>query len=331
MIQLPKLQSGGVMLTYHCNHACRHCLYRCSPAHSNDFMSEELIDRVFESLSRERGLSGVHIAGGEATLNWDRLIYAIRSAIRHGVSLDYLETNASWCDDYDTARRGFERLQTAGLDCILISASLFHNEFTPLGKTLSAVTACRDVFGRRGTFVWTPEVLGMMQEGLDPSITHKLNDACRKLGIEVEKGDLWRLHSYLRPGGRAAERLGDGLHRHSPDRFINDSCRSMLTQTNHFHIDPFGNLIAGSCPGISVATIDSLHPQVTEATHPLYTCLHEEGPYAAWQRFAPDFKPEEEGYVGKCHFCLELRKHLVKNQPDQFAELRPRDYYFPET
>jgi len=322
---IPPLVSGGIMLTYRCSNACKHCLYRCSPAHDDHFMSEEMIDRTFTALSRERQLYGVHLAGGEATLNWDRLLYAVESAGRHGVALDYLETNASWCHDEQTARDGFQQLQRAGLDGVLISASLFHNEFTPLSMTTAAIRAAVEVFGPQGVLVWTTEVLRRMAENLDEQKTHPLRRSCELLGLEPDRGDIWRLHGYLTPGGRAVEKLADGLPRRRAESFAGDACRDVLRGTSHFHIDPFGNLFTGHCPGISVADIDELHPEIDEDSAPVYCLLAQEGPVGVWQSLADDFVPDEAGYVSKCHLCLDVRKHL--HATERFEELRPEAFY----
>ena len=324
MPTVPPLISGGVMLTYRCTNACKHCGYRCSPARPDHFMSEEMIDRTFAALARERNLHGIHLAGGEATLNWERLEYAIRSAYRHGVNVDYLETNVAWCEDYETARKGFERLKRVGLNAVLISASLFHNEFTPLEKTKAGIQAAHDVFGRYGVIVWTPEVLQLM-ERLDASKTHPLKRSCELLGLDPKQGAIWRVHNYLTPGGRTTEKLTEGVARQSAEEFAGQSCRATLESTSHFHIDPYGNLFTGHCPGISVATIDDFHPEITDETAPVYTCLQSEGPHRVWQELAQDFEPDPEGYISRCHVCLDLRKHLRIH--NGYEELRPDDFY----
>jgi hypothetical protein len=99
----------------------------------------------------------------------------------------------------------------------------------------------------------------------------------------------------------------------------------VFRSTYHFHIDPHGNLFTGHCPGISVANVDNLHPTVDQSTSPFFTALGEGGPVAAWKRYAPDFQPDTAGYVGKCHFCLELRKYLFEQ--GAFAELCPAEMY----
>ena len=43
--------------------------------------------------------------------------------------------------------------------------------------------------------------------------------------------------------------------------------------------------------------------------------------------FAKDMEYEElnNGYVSKCHLCLDIRKHLAAR--DNFEELKPKEFY----
>lgn len=38
------------------------------------------------------------------------------------------------------------------------------------------------------------------------------------------------------------------------------------------------------------------------------------------------YKELREGYVSKCHLCVDIRKHIVQ-QTDEFKELSPREFY----
>ncbi|NLE39163.1 MAG: radical SAM protein [Pirellulaceae bacterium] len=322
---IPPLLSGGIMLTYRCTNECKHCLYRCSPRHDKHIMSESMIDAALSALANEPSLHGIHLAGGEATLHWKGLLHAIRSARRLGIVVDYLETNAAWCNDDRSTRESFLRLREAGLDGVLISASLFHNEFIPLAKTKRAIHAAGEVFGPRGVVVWTPEVLNRMERELDENRVHSLDESTRILRIDSTCGDLWRFHGYLTPNGRAVEELTEGLIRRPAESFRNEPCRRTLEDTTHFHIDPFGNLFTGQCPGISVANVGNLHPTIDAERFPVYCQLAEGGPVWLWRGLAPDFEPDPRGYVGKCHLCLDIRKHLQRT--GRYEELRPDEYY----
>jgi hypothetical protein len=286
-------------------------------------MSEEMIDRTMSALSKERSLSGIHFGGGECSLFHDRLIYTIRSAIKNKVRIDYLETNGGWCINDQTAVDGFKRLRDAGLPGVLISASLFHLEFIPLNVTKTAIRAAHKVFG--GAFVWTEEVLRLMERLPDHDRKYPIQESCRLLGIDPSDGSLWQIHSYLNPCGRAARWLSEGLQRYPVEEFSGDTCGRTFQSTGHFHIDPYGNLFTGHCPGISVASVDDLHPTVDESTAPFFMALCEGGGIEAWKRHAPELQPDTAGDIGKCHVCLELRHHLFEK--GAFHELRPAEMY----
>jgi hypothetical protein len=72
-------------------------------------------------------------------------------------------------------------------------------------------------------------------------------------------------------------------------------------------------------------SIDNLLPTVEGSTSPFFTALCEGGLVEVWKRYAPEFTPDAGGHIGKCHFCLELRKHLFEQ--GTFTELRPAEMY----
>ena len=37
------------------------------------------------------------------------------------------------------------------------------------------------------------------------------------------------------------------------------------------------------------------------------------------------YEPLAEGYTGKCHLCVDVRRHLIKT--GEFKELRPQEFY----
>lgn len=98
-----------------------------------------------------------------------------------------------------------------------------------------------------------------------------------------------------------------------------------LESTSHFHIDPYGNLFTGYCPGISVADIDDFHPELSAESAPVYLCLLQGGPHAVWKNLADGFEPDPLGYISRCHLCLDVRQYL--RRAEDYVELCPDDYY----
>jgi len=321
-VAIPPLCSSGLMLTYRCTNACRHCLYYCSPRQPDEWLTVEMAERIFAALGREHSFSGLHFAGGEATLNMERLLEVVRLARQKRVPIDYLETNASWCDDYDETVRQLRRLKDAGLLCVLVSVCMYHNEFVPFSHMKNCIHACREVLGPDGAFVY-PSHLYTMLERLPDEGTHSLREFCEYLGIGVDSQELHALFPLI-PGGRAVKALR-GFYKVQPvDTFARDNCGPNLQSPHHAHLDLYGNLFTGGCAGICPGTVDNLHPQITEDTFPVFWTLCHEGPVGLL-RLAPDFIPDPNGYAGKCDVCFDVRKHL--HATGEYPELRPASFY----
>ncbi len=323
--RIPPLVDGGVMLSYRCTNACRHCLYRCSPRQPDEWMTPALADRVFEALSREPHLQTVHLAGGEPTLRMDLLLEIISIAGEHGVRLSYVETNAHWCADPAAAREGMRRLKEAGLPGILISVSMFHNEFVPFRSTRHAVEAAREVFGPRRTYLYLPHLYDLLSRMPDDG-RHSLEDFRRWAGLAEKPEIIARLYGVI-PGGRAAEALRDSWAPRPAETFRGGDCGADLLGTTHFHIDHRGDLFTGLCAGIAAGTVEDLHPEIEPTRRPVFYRLMTEGPCGLMDLAAERHGYEERpgGYVSPCDLCQDVRRHLWR--AGGYPELRPGSFY----
>ncbi len=323
-LTIPPLISGGVMLTYRCTNTCKHCLYRCSSRWPDEWMDLSTAESVLGALAAETSLHDIHVAGGEATLNMELLTMFIRLASEMGIPLSYLETNGHWATSAERARDVLEWLRDAGLPRVLISASMFHNEFIPFQRTRLAVETAIEVFGRGGVIVWVPELYYLLGNMPD-SRTHTLEEFLRWTGMD-EKPDALPALYHLTPGGRAAEELRHCYQPRPARAFRDESCKRDLMTTSHFHIDPSGNLFTGLCPGIVAGTAEELHPRITPETHPVFCTLCESGPFGLSELAEQHgFQPRREGYISKCDLCYDTRRHL--RDTASWPELQPAGFY----
>jgi hypothetical protein len=327
-LAVPPLVSGGLLLTYRCSSACRHCLVRGSPARPDTWIDPDMADRAFAALARESCLEGIHLAGGEATLRMDLLLDVVRLAVRRGIPLDYLETNAGWCHSREVALDGMRRLREAGLRAVLVSASPYHNEFIPFHATRLAVEAALEVFGARGTFVYTSLAYEMLS-ALPGDGRHPLPRQLEAWGLDGDPRGVLRVYPVV-PGGRAVAGLRSCWPARPASAYRSIDCYQDLTSTSHFHLDPDGNLFTGLCVGLAVATIDDLHPDITAGAHPLFDCLATAGPHGLMRLAAErhGFVERPAGYVSRCDLCLDVRGHLAGT--GLYPELRPIDFYGPD-
>ena len=329
MAKITPIDSGGIMFSYKCNCRCAHCLYACGPEWQG---SMDVADaaRIFEGLlETSEQLRGFHLAGGEPFLDFDRLLRIQRLANEFRIPIEYVETNAGWCLDDESTREKLEQLRDAGLQCVLVSCSPFHAERVPLDRVTTAIKVGYDVFGPNGVIVWVPEFYRELSQ-IRTEGTISLSEYVESVGESSAKYTIRSGYSLI-TGGRLGYGLGH-LYEHRPaERCRGDHCGAELLESGHAHFDPYGNLIPAFCSGISLGDsrdLAALFAEFDLDRLPLVKILAEGGPHALYE-FAVErygYPPLEEGYVGKCHLCVDVRR-WIKRHTDEFPELAPDAFY----
>lgn len=317
----------GLVLSYRCQSGCAHCLYNCGPAWS-EWMTREDIRKALEITFIWDQPLRVHLTGGEPFLNYPLLHHAVRMAGELGINC-YCETNAGWCVSGQLVEKRFRRLHEAGLQAILISCSPFHAERIPPKRTLLAIAVALDVFGPKRVIVYLAEWLDQIARfGIDR--TTPLEHYIESFGSEPAGVMFWEGYNLI-PGGRSGYRLGHLTSRKRANAFRYENCRNEILFAQHSHFDLYGNYISGFCGGLSVGQWSELPRLIDRYQHgdypPLIGILVNEGPYGLYLLAHRDFgyKPLVHGYAGKCHLCVDVRRHLFEY--NQFAELKPAGFY----
>jgi len=326
--------SGGILLSYRCTSECKHCMYACSPRWADDWISQEDLQKILSQLSgRIRGSPhgsdrigvncGLHFTGGEPFLNYDLLVKAVETARDLRIPSTFVETNAFWCtDDHDTKAKLVE-LKQAGLQGILISVNPFILEQIPFERTERAVTIARGIF--RENVILYQEFFYSQFKRLDIKHALSFTHYLEKTGIEDLYGNV-----ELLPMGRATYKLAHLYRKYPADQFFGESCREELSRGWHVHIDNHCNYMTGYCGGISLGDgrdINSLCQGIDLDERPIVKALVtdlKELFQVGVERF--DYKQREDGYVSKCHLCVDVRRHIA-GRTDEFRELRPREFY----
>ena len=329
-LRIPEPVSGGLLLSYKCNSSCRHCAYACSPTWKADWISASDAERILTQLAvMLRGKYAnpdrigvnyeIHFTGGEPFLRYDLLLKVTEMATRLGIPSTFVETNAYWCVDDEGTRRRLKELQGAGLKGILISANPFVLERVPFERTERGAVVGRQVFGGNA-IVYQSYFFRQFQE-LRLRGTLSFEDYLRDAGHGLQ-------HSELLPGGRISYALGHLFQKNPARRFFRASCRDELVRDWHIHFDNFCNFVPGYCGGISLGDardLDAICRGIDLDEFPIIAALlsgmeelHMLGTESGYQEL-------EEGYVSKCHLCVDIRKHLVNI--GQFKELKPVEFY----
>jgi hypothetical protein len=335
-LKIPEPVSGGLLLSYKCNSECRHCMYACSPKCSADWISRDDAEKVLIHLSAafkknypaeysHVGLNiGLHFTGGEPFLNPKLLLDLVKTAGRLETSSTFVETNCFWCTDDEKTEEQLAKLKDAGLRGMLVSVNPFILEYVPFERTLRAIRVGKKVFGE-GVMVYQ-EFFRRQLEALKVERTLPFEEYLRKAGTQSLG------YIELIPMGRACYSLSYLYRKHPADAFFSESCMEELTRPWHIHVDNYCNFMAGYCGGISLGdarNLGSICEGIELDEYPVVAKLVSHGGLGQLFWFSVEeygYKELKEGYVSKCHLCVDIRRHII-SQTDEFRELQPKEFY----
>lgn len=317
----------GLILSYKCQSACAHCLYNCGPGW-NDWMSLKDVRNALETTLNWNQPFQVHITGGEPFLNFPLLLHAVEIAEILGINR-YVETNAGWCVNEELVTRQFTTLHEAGLQAILISCSPFHAETIPPKRTLLAIRKAIEIFGSQRVMVYLPQWVDQITSfGVEDIIP--LERHIESCDAQTAGRLFWEGYGLI-SGGRSGYRLGHLTQRMPASTFKGENCMREILYAPHSHFDLYGNYISGFCGGLSIGSWRDL-PLLLEKYRAgdfpeLIAILVESGSFGLFKlaQNSYGYEPLQDGYAGKCHLCVDVRRHMV--QASSLPELEPKGFY----
>jgi hypothetical protein len=309
-------------------------MYACSPQWTADWITVSQLEKSLPQLAKVIRPSpygrqymslnhGLHFSGGEPFLNFELLLKAVEIAEALGIPSTFVETNCFWCKNDDLTRERLQALKEKGLRGILISVNPFYAEYVPFEKTDRCIRISLEVFGSN-VMVYQLEYYRMFKR---LGITGRLSiDDYLKL----TRGESLSHRVELFLMGRAADQLKDFYPSYPAKRFFNVPCQPSILRNWHNHFDNYGNFMPGYCGGISLGSWFELDRLLKEGidleNRPVLNYLVNED-MRGLLNFALDrgYREISEGYVSKCHLCLDIRKYLASM--GDFEELKPRKFY----
>jgi len=330
---IPNPTSAGLFLSYKCTNECSHCMYACSPKWKEDWISESFSELILTQLSGKIqgsplgpgkiGINyGLHFTGGEPFLNFDLLLKLTRIAKELQIPSTFVETNSFWCVDDKATGEKLSQLKDAGLHGILLSVNPFILEQIPFERTERAVRISREIFG--ANVILYQEFFYHQFKRFNLKGTMSFEEYLQKAGL----GSLYKIE--LLPMGRAPYKLGHLYKKYPAKQFFGESCAEQLTRNWHVHVDNYCNYITGYCGGISLgdardlgSVCDGIDLEERPILAFLVTDLEKLHQFGV-KEFG--YKERKEGYISKCHLCVDIRKHIAQ-RTDEFKELRPREFY----
>jgi hypothetical protein len=291
-------------------------------------MSPEGVRQALETTRHWKRRFQVHLTGGEPFLNFPLLLHAVEAARALDIPI-YVETNAGWCVREGLVRERFETLQEAGLRRVLISCSPFHAARIPPERTFLGIRLALEIFGPEGVIVYLPAWVEQLSKH-DIQNEIPLEAHVQHLGKNQAGRLFW--HGYgLISGGRSGYRLGYLIEGKPAAAYRSEICRWEMLYAHHSHFDLYGNFIPSFCGGLSLGQwqrLPSLVEDFQAGRYPdLIAILVESGPFGLFERArqSSGYKELEEGYAGKCHLCVDVRRHLV--QQGETTALQPLGFY----
>ena len=321
---IPRLMSGGLIVSYHCTSTCRHCLYNSSPSRSKNTINSNDAFKFF-SRARQLGAISMHIGGGEPMLDIPGLEKIIQAAENAGVHIEYVETNSSWYKNHEDACQILESLKIKGLSTLLISISPFHMEYIPFDRVKGVIKACQTTGIQ--PFLWMETFIRDLVK-FDSKKPHRFEKVTQVMGegyLESIRNRYW-----IHPGGRALDAFRSLTPPLTLEQVLNSSecdCARSISDTSHFHIDLYGRYIPGLCAGFGIQ-IEDLDGPLSNDKYPLIQILVEDG-IKGLVKHASDchgFNGENRTYSNACDLCNAVRTYLVVNE-QKYEELNPMGYY----
>jgi len=335
-LPIPKPVSGGILLSYKCTSKCKHCMYACSPKWKADWINRDDAEKILAQFGRafkkahplifdRVGINlGLHFTGGEPFLNYRLLLELVKMARRLDIPSTFVETNCFWSIDDETTEEKLAGLRDAGLRGILISVNPFILEHVPFERTRRAIGVSREIFGEN--MMVYQEFFLQQFEALKIRDTLSFQQYLQRVGAASLQ------HVELIPMGRACYSLAHLFRKYPAERFFSESCMEELTRPWHVHADNYCNYMTGYCAGISLGDardLDSILQGIELDDRPVIARLVSPKGVNGLYNFGVEefgYTELEDGYVSKCHLCLDIRKHIAQ-QTDEFKELRPREFY----
>ncbi len=318
---LEKPYLAGVMLSYRCTIACKHCLFACKPGNPDAVMSVEDAALYIEEFSKMNRV--VHLSGGEPFMFYDVLFESAKLSSKRGYPPHMIQTNCSWGTTDEVGAERFRALRDIGMLGMYFSADPYHQAFVPAENVLRAIRIATDVFGPdnivgSGHAVFkNPDELESLTKDPERLEAHVRSAPPRLVGRAF-----FALAEYVdkRPVPDLAKDRIWGPH-WGPESCAVDFDPATMMEV---HGDPYGNLQT-NC-GVILGNIrDNAVSEVMTKdyimNHPIGGILADgaEGPFKLLEMAEEKGYQRRETYPQKCALCFEARRFLRPHYPQYFG------------
>ncbi|PKQ63131.1 hypothetical protein BZG02_10235 [Labilibaculum filiforme] len=239
MEEVPFLSNVGIMLTYKCTIACKHCIVKAGPNRKEEMTLESAyawLDQI--KAYRDGFVCGISLTGGEPFYNLQHLIKVADYSHKLGF-ITTVVSNAYWATSKQEALRIMSLCES--IQMISISTDSSHQQFIPIEYVRNAIWAAKKLNKIYNVAVATesetsPEYLNIIDDVLEFVDREFINT------------------SIILPVGRAEKQIDSSLFNYSSSPAV-----SACPMASFPIIFPNGNVIACIGPPITLPETNPLY------------------------------------------------------------------------
>jgi MoaA/NifB/PqqE/SkfB family radical SAM enzyme len=139
----PYLRNVGLLLTYHCQASCAHCILRAGPERHEEVNLEEAREWIRQVAAYRDGYVRVlSLTGGEPFSNQKLLRTIVEYATGLGLRIS-VTSNAFWATTDEKALRTLRSLP--GISFLSVSTDTYHQEYVPFENVRNALRAAAEL------------------------------------------------------------------------------------------------------------------------------------------------------------------------------------------
>ncbi|MDR1533206.1 MAG: radical SAM protein [Clostridiales bacterium] len=226
------------VITDACSGRCKHCSNGERSSRGESVRAEAAVDTV-KKLARRFSVRSVMTFGGEPLLHWDTVCQIHRTARDCGIPRRQIITNGFFSKDEEKIDTAAEALCAAGVNDILLSVDVFHQEYIPLPPVISFAEALvrHKAPSLRAQPAW---LVNENHENPYNTETKRLLQIFTDMGIRTNEGN------NIFPSGNALKHLGEYFP--APDKIdLTALCGAMpyttrLDEVSCIGINPNGDV-----------------------------------------------------------------------------------------
>ncbi|MCS7180742.1 MAG: hypothetical protein NZ891_05260, partial [bacterium] len=197
----------------------------------------------------------------------------------------------------------------------------FYVDKVPIENFEIAMRKSLEIFGSENVSFYTISGYKLIKD-----LNIKGNLSFKKcLNLIGEKNFINFLKTYIVPKGKVLYTLDKWFCKFPVEKFKRANCVYEFLNPYHIHIDLYGNYMPSFCAGITIGNYEEvLEKGINDEDKVLKFLLNDIYELLLWAE-SYGYK-RKDGYVNKCHLCLDIRKFLIENN-FRFDSLKPEEFY----